>query len=351
VVAGGTIGAAAAALPAPPVTLVPPALPVHTGVVSTASSTASGGVSTAGAAAAVPGASAPAGAPSSMLVFLTDNELHAYYDDFVTAGYASLRSLPSTEQEVLALPPMYIMRPPERNRLVRLLTRRQHLSPYYYYAGVASVGPAAVSSLSVAGGAAAVTHSFPSPVPACNAAVLPARTLPSGQSQSVAVPARLPSDPTASLPPNSPITPLSYDDDSSADDTTDFPAVLSSTTHLAPASVSTGAASPAVDPTCCRAPNVLPTDRRGPDDEDAVSIADSASAPHKQIRSASAPSAVTDGASVSGSGTGATCASDLFWLTQRERELIARIHERTDLMGGLGRMAAGGRQTCHGTVQ
>jgi hypothetical protein len=52
VVAGGTIGAAAAALPAPPVTLVPPALPVHTGVVPTASSTASGGVSTAGAAAA-----------------------------------------------------------------------------------------------------------------------------------------------------------------------------------------------------------------------------------------------------------------------------------------------------------
>ncbi len=27
------------------------------------------------------------------------------------------------------------------------------------------------------------------------------------------------------------------------------------------------------------------------------------------------------------------------------------FHGRTDLMGGLGRMAAGGRQTCHGTVQ
>ncbi len=27
------------------------------------------------------------------------------------------------------------------------------------------------------------------------------------------------------------------------------------------------------------------------------------------------------------------------------------FHERLDLMGGLGRMVAGGRQTCHGTVQ
>ena len=27
------------------------------------------------------------------------------------------------------------------------------------------------------------------------------------------------------------------------------------------------------------------------------------------------------------------------------------FHERLGLMGGLGRMAAGGRQTCHGTVQ
>jgi hypothetical protein len=31
--------------------------------------------------------------------------------------------------------------------------------------------------------------------------------------------------------------------------------------------------------------------------------------------------------------------------------LAGFFHERLGLMGGLGRMAAGGRQTCHGTVQ
>ncbi len=32
-------------------------------------------------------------------------------------------------------------------------------------------------------------------------------------------------------------------------------------------------------------------------------------------------------------------------------ESVRAVHERLDLMGGLGRMVAGGRQACHGTVQ
>jgi hypothetical protein len=215
---------------------------------------------------------------------------------------------------------MYVMRQPERDRLLRLLTRRQHLPPHV--AGIASVSPAAMSSLSVAASAAVVSHSFPSPVPNCSATVLPLHASPSEQLPSVAVPARLPSDPPASLPPNSPITPLSYDGDSSAEDAASLPAAPSPTTHLAPTGVSTGVTPPAIEPTCCGSPTVLPTDRRAPDDDDAVLLAGATSAPHKRARSAPAPSAAAADASGSGSGTGNACASDLSWLTQSEREII-----------------------------
>jgi hypothetical protein len=36
---------------------------------------------------------------------------------------------------------------------------------------------------------------------------------------------------------------------------------------------------------------------------------------------------------------------------EQDAEEAARVHEGVDLMGGLRRMAAGGRQTCHCTVQ
>jgi hypothetical protein len=39
------------------------------------------------------------------------------------------------------------------------------------------------------------------------------------------------------------------------------------------------------------------------------------------------------------------------WNVGSVEDMGGFFHERLGLMGGLGRMAAGGRQTCHGTVQ
>jgi hypothetical protein len=74
-------------------------------------------VTTAGAT----GALAPAGEVSSesLLGFLTMYELHDYYHDFLRAGYTSVADLPHDPfQLFFACPPLDVMRPPEKSRLI-----------------------------------------------------------------------------------------------------------------------------------------------------------------------------------------------------------------------------------------
>ena len=163
------------------------------------------------------------------------------------------------------------------------------------------------------------------------------------------------------LPPNSPITPLSYDDDdSSSEDLVGSSAARSPTAHLSVASsptdttvdndaplfaddlviasaselpaakMPTAAAPPPADLTGCKSVTIARTDRRAPDDGDTGPTSGATSTSHKRTKSAPASSATAD-VHVSGSGTGTTCASDLSWLTATERTIIDYHTWVTDL--------------------
>ena len=141
------------------------------------------------------------------------------------------------------------------------------------------------------------------------------------------------------LPPNSPITPLSHDDDSSEEDDT-----VASAVHVpepAPVAVAPLLSAPAVapadtasstpDPTGCKAQPVLPKDRREPDGDDGDLTDGSTSVSRKRTKSAPTSAAASAGTSASGSGTAAEHATDLSWLTDTERDTIAHHEWSADI--------------------
>ena len=140
------------------------------------------------------------------------------------------------------------------------------------------------------------------------------------------------------FPPNSPITPLSHDDDSCEEDDT-----VASAVHIpepAPVAVTSLLSAPAVtpadttsstpDPTGCKAQPILPKDRRGPDDDDGGPTDDSDSVSRKRTKSASTssvasadtPAAAAD-TPMPGSGTETVRAAGLPDLTDFERLTIS----------------------------